>query len=404
MASVDMAFERVSRELDLQTRYWRLWDQSEWVEAPGGSRPSADGQFLDETSVMTYWLARGQLDDFLDADAIVFWGDFHHMAVYQRQTVDVLCRRMRVMDRSDAERLTAQFLLLRGQPREVLERVLTFGTTLGFNTPADYSGPYGEDLKRFVAGARAAWFRDGYSARVGELIRVPSTESCLGADAAFLADGPSHDPATASGLGVFIGRSKVPPEKVARLGKALSGHFGAGRWVPWGTAPAMWPMWGRKRLRLAWPELEAGGSLSAKERLGHSRRVLRGPGLSDEIVPAAVLFERVAGCRVILTDTYHLAVNAWRIGTPAILIHDRPTSTGWNVNDGGAAGRDKRHDLYSQLDALPLLIATDRIPSGDAVKTLIESVDRLREPVCARARQIAEHAHRRFSASLSELL
>lgn len=131
---------------------------------------------------------------------------------------------------------------------------------------------------------------------------------------------------------------------------------------------------------------------------------MRGPRLSDEIVPAADLFERIADCRVILTDTYHLAVNAWRIGTPAVLVRDRPSGKGWNVNDGGAAGRDKRQDLYSQLDALPLLLDVGAFPTGNDLRGLVEAVTDLRVPVAARAAAMGEHARARFVASLSSLL
>lgn len=74
MASVDMAFASVARHLDGDVTYWRLWDQSEWLDPPGGSRAVSDGEFFDETSQMTYRVARGHLDEFLDAEAVVFWG------------------------------------------------------------------------------------------------------------------------------------------------------------------------------------------------------------------------------------------------------------------------------------------------------------------------------------------
>lgn len=404
MASVDMAFASVARHLDGDVTYWRLWDQSEWLDPPGGSRAVSDGEFFDETSQMTYRVARGHLDEFLDAEAVVFWGDFHHMAVYQDQTADVLHRRMGAMSRSRAEEVTAAHLLLRGQPDDVLKRTITFGTTLGFNTTADYAGTYSHDLSRFLRDVAGAWFRDGYSARIAELIRAPRIESCLGADAAFLVHGPMQDPSSSSGVGVFIGRSNVAPEFVARLGRALAFHFGPARWIPWGTAPAMWPMWGRKRLRLSWPELEAGRALSMRERASHAQSVVQGPALDNEVVPASDLFERIAGCSVLLTDTYHLAVNAWRIGVPAILLVDRAGGSGWNVNSGGPAGRDKRHDLYSQLDALPLLVSTEKIPSGRSFEELIHAVSDLQEPVRDRCRAIGDHARRRVIDVLSQML
>jgi hypothetical protein len=406
MASVDLGFGTVAASLDADVAYWRVWDQSEWHEPPGGSRLVDPGVFFDETSELTYRSSRGHLDEFLDADAVVFWGDFHHMAVYLAQTADVIARRMGALCPGEAAELAASQQLLRGQPDEVLARTITFGTTLAFNTDRDYAGNYGADLDRFLASVHGAWFRDGYSARIGEIARAPRTDSCLGADAAFLADGPSHDPSSAAGIGVFVGRSSVRPEAVARFGRALSRHLDTpATWMPWGAAPAMWPMQSRKRLRLAWPELESGRRLSTRERVQHVRSVAR-DGIPEELVPVRGLFDRIAASRLIVTDTYHLAVNAWRIGTPTILLHDWAPSATWNVNSGQGVGRDKRHDLYSQLDALSLLIDVNALPSGPAMRSLVDRLldQDLRESVHGRARAIAEHARQRVTDSLADLL
>lgn len=59
---------------------------------------------------------------------------------------------------------------------------------------------------------------------------------------------------------------------------------------------------------------------------------------------------------LVLTDTYHLAVNAWRLGTPAVLLAPGGGIAA-DVNGGSATSyRDKRRDLYSQWEALPLLL------------------------------------------------
>lgn len=405
MASVDMALQPLIQDLGVEATYWRLWDQSEWIDPPGGSAKVDEVTVVDETSRLKYRLARGRLQEFLDADAVVFWGDFHHMAVYLDQTADVLHRRMGTAPRAETDDLTARHLLLRGQSRDVLERTVSFGTTLGFNNARDYRSTYGVDLQHFIGNARGASFRDGYSARVAELMRAPRTETCLGSDAAFLAEGPKQSPG-ATDVGIFIGRSAVAPERVANLGKALISRLGGSpRWIPWGTAPAMWPMWGRKRLRLAWPELETGSrGLSTSEHVKHVHQVVRGPGLVDEVIPASELFMKIASCQVVLTDTYHLAVNAWRTGTPTILLYDRRPGTGWNVNSGEGVGRDKRHDLYSQLDALPLLVDVDMPHSRSDLRRLADNVEGLREPVAARAEAIGQRGYDLVARTLKSVL
>lgn len=405
MASVDLAFESVARDLDAEVTYWRLWDQSEWIDPPGGSRQVDPTTFIDDTSGMTYRLARHHLEEFLDAEAVVFWGDFHHMAVYLDQTADVLHRRMKGTARHEANEVAARYLLLQNQSQDVLARTITFGTTLGFNSAADYASWYGDAFNAFVGRAHGAWFRDGYSSRIAELTRAPRQDSCLGSDAAFLVDGPKQSP-TADGLGVFIGRSNVTPEAVSRLGRQIAGEIGGvPRWIPWGTSPAMWPMWGRKRLRVAWPELETGTlTLSHRNRLNHLREVALGPPLASEIVPAIELLERIAECRVILTDTYHLAVNAWNIGTPAVLLYERNPSSEWNVNSGQGVGRDKRHDLYSQLDSLPLLLDIGDITSRREMPRLVRAISDIHTPVVERVESISSQARARVVTSLGALL
>lgn len=77
---------------------------------------------------------------------------------------------------------------------------------------------------------------------------------------------------------------------------------------------------------------------------------------TDQEIPLGELLDRVQHASLVLTDTYHLAVNAWRLGTPAILLVDDPESPS-DVNGGSAhSHRDKRRDLYSQWEALPLLV------------------------------------------------
>lgn len=399
MASVDLAFAPIAEQLDARVTYWRLWDQSEWTDPPGGSRRTDDG-FVDDATGLTYQCVRGRLNEFLEADAVVYWGDFLHMASYIDQTADVLSRRMDAMPRVDAEQIAADTLLLEGQPDDVLARTISFGTTLGFNRPDDYMGPYGVSLRNFVSRAYGAWFRDGYSARIGTLMRDRSTDMCWGGDAAFLTPGPQQSPST-SGVGVFIGRGAMMPEQVARIGRQLTSHLGAPHWIPWGDSPAMHPMWGRKRLRLAWPELE-GAKLSPE----HLRNVVRDRLTYPHVPSMAALFDQIASSRVILTDTYHLAVNAWRIGTPTVLLCDHTRTRGWNVNNGGGSfGRDKRHDLYSQLDALPLLLDPDDLPRDLEFRSLIDHLtdEGFRQLVHGRARQIGQRGSRLVAGALSSL-
>jgi hypothetical protein len=104
-----------------------------------------------------------------------------------------------------------------------------------------------------------------------------------------------------------------------------------------------------------------------------------------------LLLDQLARCALVVTDTYHVAINAWRVGTPAICIVDRPRSS-WSVNSGELDGRrDKREDLYSQLDALGLLVA-----GTGSLRNLDHEVDRVRAHLADPAR--VELVHLRVDA------
>ena len=367
MTTVDLAFADVAAEAGArEVVYWRLWDQSEWLEPPGGSTRNEDGSFTDGDSRITYRSLRGNLSEALDARCLIYWGDFLHMATYQRQNLEVLTRRMRAYsDEAEAAGVVAEHLMLRGRSRADLERVISFGSTLSFNAAGDYAGDYGKDLHQFLSRVHRVWLRDSYSAQVAGVARAPRDELCKGVDAALLLRNNTSG-ARNQALGVFFGRSALQPEPLARFSQRLTKRLGfRPAWIPWGHEPAFWPMNRRKRFRIAWPALEhevVDPHISARAMTYVD--AVRGRGSGPAAPSADQLLEQLSSCALVVTDTYHLALNAWRVGTPAVCVVDRPGAA-WDVNSGGiGGGRDKRTDLYSQLDALPLLVDGTRLWVG----------------------------------------
>ena len=376
MTSVDLAFEKVAHAAGAtQVTYWRLWDVSEWSEFRGAGDLVASSSYRDPDSLIAYQSIRGRLDEAFSADRIVFWGDFMHMAVYQRHMADVLARRIGVCSREEADELVARTLMLRDADEGTLGRVFSYGSTLGMNTAADYAGRYGHDLDRFMAAARNVWMRDPYSAQVVRTIRGPERGAAQALDAAFLLHDGTHR--GGKGLGVFIGRSQVRPEVVALFGKRLAQRLGArARWIPWGGSPAFWPVDSRRRFRASWPALEHENDEPSRiDLLGTSLRSLRGvPKEPRRPVDAAELIYGLGDLDFVLTDTYHLAINAWAQGTPTICLVDGG-GVDWSVNSGEPnMRRDKRVDLYSQLEALGLIVDLAKLG-----RRIPQEVDRLAE-------------------------
>lgn len=358
MTSVDLAFDRIARAAGVSSvTYWRLWDISEWAEVRGDVDLLASPTYHDPDSLITYQSIRGRLDEALSADRVVFWGDFMHMAVYQHHMADVLARRIGVCSRAEADDLVARTLLLRDADAHTLDRVFSYGSTLSMNTASDYASQYGRDLERFMDGARGVWMRDPYSSQIVRTMRGFERGAGQGLDAGFLLHDGVHR--GGKGLGVFIGRSDVRPEVVALFGRRLARSLHArAQWIPWGDAPAFWPVDSRRRFRASWPALELDREAPSRiDLLGTSMRSLRGaPKEPSRRLDAGELIYGLGDLDFVLTDTYHLAINAWAQGTPAICLVDTG-GAGWNVNSGEPnMRRDKRVDLYSQLDALGLIV------------------------------------------------
>lgn len=359
MTTVDLAFGSVANRMGIdRVQYWRLWDQSEWIKPVGGSHATPDGSFVDDSTQITYRNLRGRFDEFLDADAVVYWGDFMHMAFYLEANVDILTNRMGLIDDpATAWDQVYRTLLLRGVDDEHLSRVISYGTTLNFNTAADYADEYGRALESFLSRAHRVWFRDTYSSWVAQLARGSDERQTKGTDATFLWE-PDAQPHPSGILGVFFGRSALPPEPLAHLGRALTKQTDLRpAWLPWGHEPGFWPMDDRRRFRAAWPGLEheqRSPSLTLRART--VLEVASGVRPSPTALPFPELINQLSRCDLVLTDTYHLAINAWRLGIPAVCVLDEPAV--WSVNSGAAgARRDKRAELYSQIEATGLLVA-----------------------------------------------
>jgi hypothetical protein len=382
MASVDLAFGQIAALAGAdEVTYWRLWDHSETLEPHSAARAASTDPFFDPDTGLTYHNLRGNLEQALSARCVVYWGDFLHLASYQRIAADVLANYLGLFpDAATAADYASNHLLLSHQAPTVLSKVMSYGTTLSLNSAADYAGDYGPMLRRFLTGVNRIWVRDPYSAVVAREARGNPDESCYGVDAAFLLD---VEPNVHRGesLGVYFGRSTFRPESVALFSRAIAKRLDLrGRWIQWGDEPAFWPMDHRRRFRLAWPGLDDEDAASSWRRTFSSyHSILRGREPRQRPTTSApVLLRQLAQHAVIITDTYHLAVNAWRVGTPAVCIIDRPSAT-WNVNSGvPSSARDKRWDLYSTIDALGLIV-----PESDLRLCYAKTADRVAEYLAA---------------------
>jgi hypothetical protein len=181
--------------------------------------------------------------------------------------------------------------------------------------------------------------RDVYSAQKVARARGTPEAPALGSDAALLLDAQAiaalprsewtADAQRGRGrVGLFFGRSALQLESLAGFGQDLARELGAGvHWIPWGTVHSFPLM----RYTVNAPQDSPPDT---------------DPTLGD-------LLEFVGRYRLVVTDTYHLCVMAWKAGVPAICIGQAFPRAPNNVNSGYAfAWRDKRHVFYAMHDAL----------------------------------------------------
>lgn len=80
------------------------------------------------------------------------------------------------------------------------------------------------------------------------------------------------------------------------------------------------------------------------------------------------MHRRIAGARFVVTDTYHLVINALNRGVPAICLHD-----GTQIRQDGTLGDQKKNLLMAQL-GLPWLLV-DVARTSDVAAAILQAVD-----------------------------
>jgi len=340
-------------------------------------------------------------------DAIVFWGDFLQARQYFLEDAAHGLKRYRDMDEKESYDLLLKILLLEGAPDEVQEKAIIFGSTILFNRGAAYLDPrYTGALKKLLQNCAGALFGEPISATKAAHLRGDFQAVHLGCDAAFLLQdqdldflptgGWSSELSDGDKIGVFFGARSRPPLGHRDFVRAIATHLGCEvEWFPW------FPLheW------LVDPPLEFGLGKLAKLQARVVRRRMdrfspRGYGYKS-----GDLFKAIKKYRLIITDTYHLCVNAIRAGTPVICYDTAEKSL---LSE--SIGDFKKKILLEMYDASDFYFDvssfSDRKKREAAVLNALEA---LRDPALAysataRARNHAADVAQRFTAMLTRLL
>ena len=347
MDSVDRAFLYLANKYQFQDRirFYHLYP---------ASRASDDGG----QGSISYSVIPSTEAFFRSHQVIIYWGDFLHMRQYHQGVARRLVQSGLSKDLETAQLRAREVFLQSGEELDTLGKSLTFGSTLIFNTLSDeMHAAYHAALARFLKFCRAAWFRDVYSAFKACQIRGVFEPNCLGIDCANLIDPDqvyplASRPVAADQVGIFLGRTGGNIEAMVQFAFEVTKGLGCKpAWLRWGDS-------------YAFPALAAIFQLAAIRSL---------EAFSEQ--PASQARDSIAELlkyRAIVTDTYHVCVNAWNLGVPAICLVQTDFSRPRNVNFGDSfARRDKRQVFMSMYDALEFLVSGDELASHEFRKARI---------------------------------
>lgn len=319
------------------------------------------------------------------SDLIVYWGDFlHSLPYWETDLAGWLVRDGISTSRSEAVELIYRAFMLEDAAPEVLRKVVIFGSTIltiGANELVDRR--YSSALRRLLRGAGGIYFRDALSAAKASVFRPD--ESTLGSDCALqlsrtdfqtygLIDQFPDQPGES--LGVFFGRSKWTAQPLA-LARATSSRVNRkALWIPWlRSAP--------RQLALA--------------------RMFGFPATREPPLPKDIL-SQLLNCRAVITDTYHLCVNAWNLGIPAVCIGFGSEHVGHTLGD------KKKEILYGMYAASPYYIFREHISNPAAIPATARYIADLLEPsekattVTTTITEHASTARQRLTATCQRVL
>jgi hypothetical protein len=353
MASVDFALHALflRHRLPAELRFVQLYKPAERnPEITGLRRERLERR---QELPFHYDLLRSHLEEALAGAALLYWGDFFHSRDYLRQCAGTLLQAGVSADEAGALREVYRCFFLTEAPDETLSKAMAFGGTMIFNRARDYQdSDYSGALARFVRGARGVWMRDVYSALRVAGLRGEEGVAPLGVDASLLlrdedlglmpGSGKATDGKPAATAGIFFGRTAAGTRRLGRFARDLCRELGvAGEWLPW-FDPSMQPNH-LEETRAGFP------ALRAEER--------------DDPPLLGDLLTRLGGYAFVITDTYHVCLNAWRAGVPAVCIGDAlPNPAGYDVSTGWfGAWRDKRHVFYAMHDAMEFYLFREEL-------------------------------------------
>ncbi len=278
-----------------------------------------------------YYNLTQNMEKYFQSDLFIFWGDFFHSYSYWKYDLGE-------WKKGNKEELPPEdqkwaLFFLSNFSRLGLKKVVIFGSTIISNDAEDETDlSYHNIFSHLFINAHSVYFRDALSA--AKIISYRGDERTLGCDCALLLkqndllrlkDFRQAD--SKEGVGVFFGRTNSK-WRMMLFAKLLCSHLEIKcNWIHW--------FWSRKKFRL----LARAFGLNIQ------------PGFHS---PGEILSD-LTNYKYIITDTYHLCVNAWRMGIPAICIGEGASYPDNSLSD------KKKEIFYEMYGARQYYVFSERL-------------------------------------------
>lgn len=358
MYSVDIAFEPMLSRNDIEAsvEYYMLDNVPQFM-------------LQDNDLPHQYRCFRNRLDEVFDCDAIIFWGDFHQGLKYQQSSVlERMLYNKIAKDASEAFEIIQSHYMFENAPEHALAKTILFGTTLILNDARDYNNiRYYKNLKRILGSCKEIMTRDAYSAIKISHIVQRYDRSYLGVDCSLLLKDEDLEFLPKSGMadenqinqkvGVFFGRSMDCRLHVQFALELCHIVDAKPSWIPW--------------LRANSSELPSLlGNESSANICNNELFEKLDPDLDKKSYSwqSGDVFAALKEYRFIITDTYHLCLNSWRVGTPAICI-------GSGSSPNQRAAHDKKKEcFFNMYDANSFYVYYEDLGDAEVISQIARRI------------------------------
>lgn len=279
-------------------------------------------------------------EEYLKSDVFLFWGDFLHSLSYLEKDRGSWNKSLSQEGQTGFQSDYYKYIFLSRLEEDRINRAIIFGSTIITNRAEDdVDQAYQLFSERLFKNAAGVFFRDALSAAKVSPLR--GLDPSLACDCAFLLSDEDLERFSGfkmaeqrQGVGVYFGRTK---SKFLMLlyAKLLARSLGeSSRWIPW--------FFTRRKIRAL-----AGAF---------------GYQVPNQHVETGKILSELSGCKFIITDTYHVCVNAWRLGIPAICIGLGAATADNSLSD------KKKEILFEMYGARSFYIFAEQLHSFSGFK------------------------------------